>query len=48
MNKLFLVITNFYREDFEESALDLVPSKPICWIHYVDDTFVIGHMDPRS
>jgi hypothetical protein len=35
------VIANFYMEDFKERPLDLAPHKPLCWFHYVDNTFVI-------
>ena len=35
------VIANFFMEDFEKRAKELVPHKPMCWFRYVDDTFVI-------
>ena len=35
------VIANFFMEDFEDKAIELVTLKPTCWYRYVDDTFVI-------
>ena len=35
------VIANFFMEDFEKRAIEQVPHKPVCWLRYVDDTFVI-------
>jgi hypothetical protein len=43
---LSLVIANFYMEVFEEMALDRAPHKPLCWFHYVDDTFIIWPHGP--
>jgi hypothetical protein len=42
------VIVNFYMEDFEERALDLVPHKPLCWFRYMDDIFVIWPHEPEK
>jgi hypothetical protein len=43
------VIANFYMEDLEERALDLPPPhKPLCWFHYVEDTFVIWPHRPNK
>jgi len=35
------VITNFFMADFEVRALAQATHKPLCWFHYVDDTFAI-------
>jgi hypothetical protein len=35
------VITNFFMEDFEKTALEQAAHKPIYWFRYADDTFVI-------
>jgi hypothetical protein len=43
---LSLVIANFYMEVFEEMVLDRAPHMPLCWFHYVDDTFVIWPHGP--
>jgi hypothetical protein len=40
------VIANFFMEHFEEMALEGVTHKPLCWFHYVDDTFVIWPHGP--
>jgi hypothetical protein len=45
---LSLVITNFFTEGFEEVALNQVAHKPICWVHYVDDTVVIWPHGPNK
>jgi len=37
---LYLVIANFYMEDFEMKAIEKAPHKPACWYRYVDDTFI--------
>jgi len=37
----FLVVANFFREDYEERALAQATHKPVCWFRYVDDTFVV-------
>jgi hypothetical protein len=37
---LFLVIVNFFMEDFEKKAIEQAVLKPVCWFRYVDDTFV--------
>jgi hypothetical protein len=33
-------------EYFEEMALESATYKPLCWFHYVDDTFVIWPHGP--
>ena len=38
---LSTVITNFFMEDFEKKAIEQATHKPVCWLRYVDDTFVI-------
>lgn len=35
------VLTDVFVEDFEETVLAEATHKPLCWFHYVDDTFVI-------
>lgn len=40
-NPLSPVIANFFMEKFEQDALNTAVSRPICWLRYVDDTFVI-------
>jgi hypothetical protein len=40
------VIANFYMEEFEERAFDLVPHKSLCWFCYADNTFVIWPYGP--
>jgi hypothetical protein len=35
------VVSNIYTEHFKEVALDMVTYKPLLWLHYVDDTFVV-------
>jgi hypothetical protein len=35
------MIANFFMEDFEDRALAQVTHKLLCWLCYVDDTFVI-------
>ena len=37
----FLVVANFFREDYEERALAQATHKPVCWFRYIDDTFVV-------
>jgi hypothetical protein len=43
---LSLVIAKFFMEHFEEMALEGVNQKPICWLRYVDDMFVIWPHGP--
>jgi hypothetical protein len=40
------VIANFFMENTEETALEGVTHEPLCWFHYVDDTFVIWPHGP--
>jgi hypothetical protein len=40
------VIANFFMEELEEMVLNRAAHKPLSWFHYMDVTFVIGHMDP--
>jgi hypothetical protein len=40
------VKANFFMEDLEEMALGQAAHKPLCWFHYVDDTFVIRPHGP--
>ncbi|KAJ8916727.1 hypothetical protein NQ315_013931 [Exocentrus adspersus] len=35
------VVANYFMENFEQQVLDQAPTKPKCWLRYVDDTFVI-------
>jgi hypothetical protein len=35
------LIADFFMENFEETALDEAIHKPLFWLRYVDDTFVI-------
>jgi hypothetical protein len=42
----FLLLANFYMEDYEKAALESAPLKPRCWFRYVDDTFVIWPHGP--
>jgi hypothetical protein len=35
------VVADFFMEHFEETTLERVTHKPLCWFSYVDDTFVI-------
>jgi hypothetical protein len=42
------VIADFFMERFEETALEGAIHKPLCWFHYVDDTFVIWPHGPRK
>jgi hypothetical protein len=32
---------NIFMEQFEKLALDAAPYKPLLWLRYVDDTFVV-------
>jgi hypothetical protein len=41
VSPLSLLIANFFMEDFEEMALNWDAHKPLCWLNYVDGTFVI-------
>jgi hypothetical protein len=40
------VIANYFMVYFEEMALESATYKPLCWFHYVDDTFVIWPHGP--
>lgn len=40
-SRLSPVFSNFFMEYFEETALECTTHSPLCWFHYVDDTFVI-------
>jgi len=42
------VATNFFMENFEEVALSREVYKPMCWFHYIDDTFVIWTYGPKE
>jgi hypothetical protein len=35
------IVSNIYMEHFEKLALDSAQDKPLLWLRYVDDTFVI-------
>jgi hypothetical protein len=35
------VIASFFMEDFEEVVIDWSIHKPLCWFHYMDETFII-------
>jgi hypothetical protein len=35
------VVSNFYMEDYEKTALESAPPKNRCWFRYVHDKFVI-------
>jgi hypothetical protein len=40
------IIAKFFMEHFEETALEGVTYKPLCWFCYVDDTFIIWTYGP--
>ncbi|KAJ4446434.1 hypothetical protein ANN_13130 [Periplaneta americana] len=43
----FPLISNIYMEYFEELALSTASHKPILWLRYVDDTFIIWPHSPQ-
>jgi hypothetical protein len=42
------VISNFIMDDIEETALKQATHKPLCWLRYVDDNFVIWPHGPEK
>ena len=38
------VVANIYMQDFEQRALTKAPLKPLLWLRYVDETFVIWNI----
>ena len=42
------VVANIYMQDFEQRALTTAPLKPLLWLRYVDDTFVIWKHGDRE
>jgi hypothetical protein len=42
------VISNFFMDGFEERTLKQATHNPLCWFHYVDDTFVIWPHGPEK
>jgi hypothetical protein len=39
--KLSPILSNIFKEHFEKQALDVAQYKPLLWLWYVDDTFVV-------
>jgi hypothetical protein len=42
------VIANLFAEDLEERALEQATHKPLCWLLYVDDSFMIWAHGPEE
>jgi hypothetical protein len=41
------IVRNIFMEHFEKLAVDGAQHKPLLWLRYVDDTFVIGPHGPE-
>jgi hypothetical protein len=47
-SSLSFVIANFFMEYLEEVTLSSVAYKLTCWIHYIDETFIIWPQGPEE